>query len=161
MQAWVIRPYPHQNFRMQEFVQKQIIAVGWPNIGDLTALPPAEIEARLRKEYPERSDRWRFNATGTLLRFLSEMAVTDLVIVAPRQKDSPNVSLARLVGLYRFDPRTDGHVFGYPHHRPVKWLRHDVPRQTLPRKVLTSLHSQLTLFKTDCDAMIRWDPGLV
>jgi restriction system protein len=141
---------------MADFVKKRIIAVGWPNTGDLTGLDREGLAARLKEAYPDHDGGWYSTGVATLLRFRDEMQIGDLVVVAPRTSDSPNVSVARLAGPYRFDADTDGEYFGYPHHRPVTWLRHEVPRQALPGEVISSLHSHETLFRTNRDAMVAW-----
>ncbi len=156
MEAWVIRPYPHLKPRMQEFVHKRIIAVGWPNIGDLTGLDRQGIATRLKEAYPKCDGAAHLRGSTTLLRFRDGMQIGDVVIVAPRKSESANVSVAQILGPYHFDPETDGDHFGYPHHRRVDWLRRDVPRNELPGPVASSLNSQGTLFKTNCDALLAW-----
>ena len=34
--AWVVRPYPHGFYRVSEFLTGNMVAIGWPCVGDLT-----------------------------------------------------------------------------------------------------------------------------
>jgi predicted Mrr-cat superfamily restriction endonuclease len=149
MNAWIVRPYPHLKPRMREFIQKEIIAIGWPNIGDLTSLSPEQIEMRNRTHHPGQTDRRYRLWTSTICRFRDDVKTGDLVIVAPKKSESETVSIGVVSGGYRYDPDTDGEFFGYPHHKSVSWIRHEVRRSSLPTKIEKSLRSQGTLFRTD------------
>ena len=37
--AWLVRPYPSNINRINEFQTENIVAIGWPGIGDLTGKP--------------------------------------------------------------------------------------------------------------------------
>jgi len=47
MNCWLIRPYPHNINRMPNFLENNIIAIGWPGIGDLTACDKQSVQQRI------------------------------------------------------------------------------------------------------------------
>ena len=63
--AWVVRPYPHNIYRMQEFLDENMIAIGWPGIGDLSAVINREDFKEVLKNQ-DSSPRELGQATGNL-----------------------------------------------------------------------------------------------
>jgi hypothetical protein len=50
--AWLVRPFSHGTKRLQEFRAQNIIAVGWPGIGDLSNKSRENIKESIsRKPY--------------------------------------------------------------------------------------------------------------
>ena len=53
--AWLIRPRPHEIYRMPEFKTKNIVAIGWPGIGDITGMSREDLKQTLADApYPRR-----------------------------------------------------------------------------------------------------------
>ncbi|HEU4736778.1 MAG TPA: hypothetical protein VFS48_07110, partial [Solirubrobacterales bacterium] len=65
-----------------DFLGERLIAIGWPDAGDLTDLPEdrERFKARLRESFPDRSEAWVANAAGQLLRFRHVMQTGELVV---------------------------------------------------------------------------------
>ncbi|MFC1531565.1 restriction endonuclease [Gemmatimonadota bacterium] len=148
MRAWVIRPYPHGKYRVPEFLDANIVAIGWPGIGDMA-------EATTREQAKARLHRFGYGprqlgqAAGTLYRFVNEMNVGDYVVVP----DGDVVYIGVIKSDYRFNVDVDEDDQGYSHQRAVSWL-HDgkaLKRRMLTGRVYDSLKGQQTLFSTHAD----------
>ena len=123
------------------FLKKNCVALGWTKMPDLSTLAPDRdaFKARVGEVYPERPGAVPVNA-GQLFRFVHEMKRGDLVVY-PSKRDR-QVHLGRVEGDYRYDPKTEP---GYPHVRPVKWLRH-VPRTNFSQGALYEIGSAMSFF---------------
>jgi restriction system protein len=118
-------------------------AVGWHEMGDLSAIPP-DREAFKRKyeqTYGESRPRRVSVSAGQTYRFLHELAVGD-VIVFPCKADR-RIHIGRVSGEYQYCP--DQSVI-YPNRRPVSWLA-SVQREAFSQEALYEAGSFLTLFK--------------
>ena len=47
--AWLVRPYPTNINRINEFQTENIVAIGWPGIGDLTGKTRQDLKEILSK----------------------------------------------------------------------------------------------------------------
>ncbi len=142
--AWVVRPYPHNIYRMREFLEGNLVAVGWPALGDLTGMTTRdEIKHQLSKQYGG-SARPLGAAAGSLYRFVVEILKGDFIVVP----DGDNVYFSVVTSDYRYEPTVATDEEGYPHQRKVRWLQDGRP---LPRKALTgrmsnTLKGRLSVF---------------
>jgi restriction system protein len=126
-----------------EFVSERIVAIGWPDAGDLTDLPEdrEQFKARLRVNFPDRNEAWVANAAGQLLRFRHVMNVGDL-LVYPRKADR-TINIGRIAGDYAFEP---GISSRYPNRRPIEWLRTELPREQFSSGCRYELGCALSVF---------------
>ena len=51
MNAWIIRPYPHYKYRMNEFLTGDMVAVGWPLLPNLASVSDEALVRLLDKHY--------------------------------------------------------------------------------------------------------------
>ncbi|MDQ3605705.1 MAG: restriction endonuclease, partial [Gemmatimonadota bacterium] len=125
------------------FLKKNVIALGWSKIGDLSALQPSReaFKAAVAAAYPDKKKGAIPGDAGMLFRFRHEIADGDLVVY-PRKIDR-QIHLGRVTGAYRFDAKADDH---YWHHRPVKWIR-AMPRTHFSQGALYEIGSALSLFQ--------------
>jgi restriction system protein len=125
-----------------DFVERDFVAIGWPDAGDLTdvAVEREDFKARLRERYPDRSEAWVANAAGQLLRFRHVMRRGDLVVY-PRKLDR-TINVGRIAGDYVYDPASQR----YPNVRAVEWLRTDLPRDAFTQGCLYEFGSALSVF---------------
>jgi restriction system protein len=124
------------------------IAIGWPDLGDLNALPSSRdaFKAALAKAYPtEKSGAVPVKA-GILFRFAKEMTLGD-VIVYPSKTDRV-VNIGLVESNYTFSPTSDPQ---YPHRRGVGWKVH-VPRAQFSQPALYEIGSAITPFQIANDA---------
>lgn len=103
-------------------IERNCIALGWEEIGDLAAMPRdrAEFKAeysRLRASRGE-SKQAVANVAGQLLRFAWEAQPGDIVVYPVPGK--PDVYIGRIAGPYRHAPE----AVIYNQQRDVEWLGH-------------------------------------
>lgn len=115
--AWLVRPNPHGINRVEEFLAKGIVAIGWPGIGSLDCRSDVNIKRILAgKPYEYTSNTLGFH-TGTVDRFVNCMQVGDLVV----SPDEEVVYFGIITSGYIFDPAYDSMEVGYSHQRKVEW----------------------------------------
>jgi restriction system protein len=125
------------------FLNKGCIALGWPAMGDLAAIPPdrSAFKAKTLDAYPQWKQGKIINSASQLFRFLHEMKNGDLVAY-PSKRDR-HIHIGQIDGDYRFDPKTEP---GYPNVRRVKWLAKR-PRTYFSQGALYEIGSALSLFQ--------------
>jgi len=126
-----------------DFVADEIIAVGWPDAGDLSELPEEreQFKARLRETFPDRSEAWVANAAGQLLRFRHVMQPGELVVYS--HKADRTINIGRISGDYSHKA---GARERYPNRRPVEWLKTGLPRDGFSSGCLYEVGSALSVF---------------
>lgn len=141
--AWVVRPYPHGIYRMQEFLDENMIAIGWPGIGDLSFVRTRDdIEQALGTEY-QSSPRQLGQAKGNLFRFVKEIEPDDYVVVP----DGGDVYFGSVTSDYSYVGENDEQ--GFPHQRSVNWFheKSPFPRQLLTGRNWNTLKGRQTVFE--------------
>lgn len=135
MRAWLVRPNPHDHPRMTEFRTLNIVAVGWPCIGDLSGKSREQIKKTL-ESYPYNYRSLELgNAYATIDIIVNQMEKGDLVLVP----NGDEIYFARLESDYKYDASKDSDSEGYPHQRQVSWLNGPIPRSELPDILRKSL----------------------
>jgi restriction system protein len=133
------------------FLSQGLIGLGWDRIPDLNTLGRDRdaFKAMYAAAYPQSKSGAIPTSAGQLFRFAHEMKPGDLVVYP--SKSDRMVNIGRVEGGYRFDTATTG----YPHVRPVKWLK-SVPRTHFTQGALYEIGSALSLFqvKTFADEFI-------
>lgn len=158
--AWIIRPKPHGNNRLQDFLEKDIIGIGWPGIGNLTEVKTRE-EVRIGLENAGYTEGRKNNAigqdVGTIFRFIKEMKIDDYVLV-------PNGSEVYLGKILEEKPiyvkELDNNQEGFAHQRRVKWLfnKKSINKKLMTSRLYDSFKGQSTLFTTwyeDVDELVK------
>lgn len=146
--AWVVRPYPHGNYRMKEFITKEIIATGYPGIGDLSNVKNRkEIKEALKKEYTYSSPQSLGQAAGNIHRLLLEMEKEDYVVVP----DGQQIYIGKIMSGYIFDDKVGLNSGNYPHQRKVEWIGNGktIDRSILPGQLYDTLKGRQTIFSID------------
>lgn len=146
--AWLVRPYPHDNPRITEFRQDSIVAIGWPGIGDLTGKSREDIKQILSGSPYKLSGLALGNAYATIDIFVNRMNLGDIVLVP----DGADIFFAEICSNYYMDSEFDSDQIGYPHQRKVKWLQ-SVARDELSK----SLRSSLKVHRTTADLSKHYD----
>lgn len=132
--CWLLRPMPHGNNRMKVFLEKEIIAIGYPVGKTFQGLSYDEIRATLGK--------WA-EGLGNVNIFVNIMKIGDIVIVPDDNKR--DVYIGSIDGEYQHD--IDLESEGYPHLRNVSWLFDKKPlfRNSLPDGIKNSMRYPGTL----------------
>jgi len=130
---------------LAEDLQRQgYVAIGWPDIGDLSALPDdrGAFREQFVKSYGESvSASASGAAAGVLYRFVHILHLGD-IIVSPSPLGRI-VRIGQIAGEYQYLP---GLLEGYPNVRPVAW-RAEVSLQDLGQQARMSLRAQRSLFR--------------
>ena len=142
MTMWMVRAESDGRL-FQPFIDKGLVAIGWPDMGDLGRFESREtLLAELRDRYPSQRAGWYANAGGMLHRFSRELQPDDGVVSYDRTRRV--YAVGELQEEYRFDRGFDP---TYPNVWPVKWKAMEVSRDALATATKNSLGSTLTLFQ--------------
>ncbi len=125
------------------FLKKDVVALGWAKLTSLSKLDGSRdaFKTAVGKAYPEKKPAAVANNGGQLFRFVHEMAEGD--IIAYPSKADRQIHLGRVEGAYKYDAKLEA---GYPHTRPVKWLK-AVSRTKFSQGALYEIGSALSLFQ--------------
>lgn len=153
--AWLVRPFPHNIKRLDEFKKDGIIAIGWPGIGDLSQKSREGIKEILAGKPYRLKGLELGNAYATIDIFVNRMSVGDLVLIP----DGADIYFAEITGDYYLDKTVDNDAAGYPHQRRIRWLA-DTSRQNLSMPLRSSLKVQratanLSEHKEEIEALSR------
>lgn len=125
------------------FLKKNVVAVGWSKMGDLAKLKADReaFKAKVAEAFPDKKPGAIPNNAGQLYRFVHEMKPGD-IIVYPSRFDR-QIHIGKIEGGYNYDP---GLGDGYPHTRPVKWMR-ALPRTQFSQGALYEVGSAMSFFQ--------------
>ena len=158
---WVIRPEPNFQNRLEDFVGQGMVAIGWPDVGDLGGgLDRKALSDRLKETYSHYRAEQKSElavAAGVLDRFVNQISEGDIILVP----NGENIYLAKVVGPYEFHPELshDGPEAGYPHWHRVSYLNDGKPFcqvKDLPLGVRRSVDCRLTVFSIHSAARAMW-----
>lgn len=123
------------------FLNGNVIAIGWREMGDLSALAPTRDAFRDKyvDVYPDAKKGSIGTGVGMLYRFLYEIQVGDY-IVFPSKIDRM-INIGKVEGDYQFV----SDAVEYVQQRKVRWLKH-LPRTAFSQGALYEVGSALTLF---------------
>ncbi|MEA5387246.1 restriction endonuclease [Haloarculaceae archaeon H-GB11] len=143
--AWVVRPKPHGINRLDEFQEENIVAIGWPRIGNLAEATKPDIRERLQDAHDWNAHKIG-QATGQIHRFSHGISEDDFVLV-PSGSD---VYVGRITSGYQWVEAMSGSGKGYPHQRDVEWLFDGaISRESLPGHLHDRLKCRLSVFSAD------------
>ncbi len=125
------------------FLKKSVIAIGWDEMGDVTAISGDReaLKQRVVEAYPQTKPGAVPGHAGQLYRFMTEMQIGDLVVY-PSKLDR-QIHIGKVTGPHRHDPNTDSR---FPNVRKVEWLG-KFPRTRFSQGALYEIGSALTLFQ--------------
>ena len=146
--AWLVRPYPCKIRRLDEFKEQNIIAVGWPNIGDLKGKSRQDIKEILSDAPYCLTGLELGNAYATIDIFVNRMNIGDLVLIP----DDDDIYFAEITGDYYMNASADNDDLGYPHQRKIEWLA-----RTSRKNLSKQLRSSLKVHRTTADLSKHFD----
>ena len=123
------------------FLNNNLIAIGWKNMGDLSLIPPTRdaYKEHYAKAYPKAKKQSLANGAGMLYRFVCEVQVGDFIIYP--SKIDRQINIGTVEGNYIYNPNEDEYV----QQRKVKWLKH-LPRTAFSQGALYEVGSALSFF---------------
>lgn len=114
---FLVRAKAENENRIKDFLNEDIIAIGWPGLPDLTGLNKDEITKELEKVGYSTS-----NATvGLVNHFVNNIRVGDLCLVP--NPDNNDVYLCRIKSDYYYNSKNNS----FPHTHDVEFLNKDNP----------------------------------
>ena len=124
------------------FLNKNIIALGWYEIGDFEGLSTREdFKEKYAIVFPEKSKQHIATSAGQLYRFKEEIKIGDIVVFLPRE--DRQVYIGEIAGDYLYDTKVE---IGYPNQRKVKWIK-DIPRTSFSQGAIYEMGSAMSLFQ--------------
>lgn len=139
--AWLVRPIPHKHNRINEFKSMNIIAVGWPFIGNLSGKSRTDIKSLLQEEPYDLTGLKLGNVYPNLDILVNRMNVNDLVLIP----NGDDIYFGKINSDYIYDESKDNDEEGYPHQRKIIFLHGPISRSILPNSLRSSLKSQRTI----------------
>ncbi len=123
------------------FLEKNVIAIGWREMGDLSQLAASRDAFREKYEetYPDAKKQGIAIGTGMLYRFCHEMKIGDYVVFPSKSDRQVNIGI--IEGEYSYKPSQTEYV----QQRQVKWLKH-FPRKNFSQSALYEIGSAMSLF---------------
>lgn len=137
--TWMLRPSPHDENRMTEFLSNNFIAIGWFGIGNLKNVPREQLKVILSQPPYQLASLELGNAYATVDIFVNQMNIDDIVLVP----NGDEIHFCIIKSDYFFDPIYDSNQTGYSHQRKVEWLS-SIQRKNLPMDVRSSLKAHRT-----------------
>lgn len=124
------------------FLKGNVIAIGWPQLGDLSKLPPTREAFREKYEevYPDSKKAAVPTSSGMPYRFIHEAKIGDYVIYPSKSDRMINI------GIIEGDYSHNTNHYDYHQQRRVKWLKH-VPRTKFSQGALYEIGSALSFFQ--------------
>ena len=141
---WMVRAGRNGVFASR-FLENSIVAIGWGEIGDVTAATPDdEIRRLVDAAYPGEKPRTRAAWAGTVRRFVKDVKVGDPVATYDNESRLYHLGNIRSdVERRTFDIDGEKHEWFF---RDVKWLD-QVPRDSLLLDTRNRLGGILTVFR--------------
>src|ERR1043166_4266741 len=133
--AWVVLRKPHDIDRMQEFLNLEIVAIGWPG-ERFYGMDYDDIYRILKRRWHSGSQSVLTKRAKAIDEFVNQMNPGDLVLVPCGNE----VYVGNIAGKYFHDSSKDSEELAYPNQRPVKWWsREPKSKQVLPPKIQSAL----------------------
>ncbi|HWL23306.1 MAG TPA: hypothetical protein VNR38_06090 [Ureibacillus sp.] len=107
---------PHGENRYKQFLKEDIVAIGWPGIGNLEGQSKEEIKKQLEGIYGLTSGRLG-NALGAIWCFKNTMKDGDILLIRYKKKVSIGI-----IGPYQYIHSLDNDIDGYCHQRTIEWV---------------------------------------
>lgn len=129
-----------------DFKNKDIIAIGWNKVGDLSKIASSEeIKQIMKEQYPEYKKGKLNISAGQLSRFRFDFEKGDSVITY--NPEERTYLLGEIINDYEYNTS----LGKYHHIRRVKWLK-KIPRSKLSTSTKNTLGAISTIFKLSEEA---------
>lgn len=143
--AWMVRA-GNNNELVDHFADNSYVAVGWPEIGDLSGQSSRDdIRHEYRDTYEKRKDGRVNTDSAQLYTFVNQIDDGDLVLTY--DKDSREYLIGNVNGPYQYKPNVAPE--GYPHIRMVSWNDKTLSRDDFSTPAQNTLGGASTVFSLD------------
>lgn len=151
MSLWVVRAGRYGE-QQETALNEGLVCHAWNELPDYSAFRTRDELRRLyEKTYPREGEKQIIAGLSQIWRFAREIQKGD-VVALPLKTESA-VALGRVTGEYQYKTVAQNVM----HIRSVEWLK-TVPRSALPKDILGSMSSKLTVFKVsrnDADGRVK------
>ena len=123
------------------FLQKDVIAIGWKDMGDLSKIGATreDFKERYLEVYPDAKKGSVANGAGMLYRFAHEVQVGDYVVFP--SKIDRQINIGTVESGYEYD----ADAAEYVQQHKVKWIKH-LPRTAFSQGALYEVGSAMSFF---------------
>ena len=127
------------------FLNENVIAIGWYELGDLSLIAPdrESFREKMAEAFPEASKASVATMNGQVYRFAHEIQVGDYVIFPSKIDRMINIGIVE--GPYYCVPELMTGPEQYPNRHKVKWLKH-IPRTKFSQGALYEIGAAMSLF---------------
>lgn len=127
------------------FLNGNVIAIGWAELGDLSKIAPdrESFRERMSEAFPSSPKQSIANMTGQVFRFVCEVKVGDYVVFPSRNDRMINIGIVE--GEYFYAPEAKEMPGEYVNRKKVKWIK-KVPRTMFTQGALYEAGSAMSLF---------------
>lgn len=139
-QVWMVRAGRDSVF-IDEFLSRQMVAIGWTKIGDLSNVHSREqISQLVEQSWPENKKSQNSASTGQVYRFREEIVPGKTVVTYDSNRRIYH--LGTVTGDYVYHPEYDPELI---HTRSVRWEK-EIQRDVLSAESKNSLGAISTIF---------------
>src|SRR5580692_1726974 len=143
--VWIIRA-GRQAEILDDFLEKKLVAIGWPQLNDLPLKEDWEpFRTEVRNRLRDASNQQAGSAAGQLWAFMHEIKLDDYIVTP--DKHTRQVHVGVVEGEYKYDPAFNP---SYPRTRTVRWLT-PVDWDTLPARQTNSFTAWQTIHQPESD----------
>jgi restriction system protein len=140
MAVWLVRA-GSRGERQDLALDRNVVVAGWHEMPDLSRIQTREeMEAELRRTFPDAKQAKIANWLGQLWAFAKRIQPGDLAVLPLKGQDA--IAVGRVTGEYQY--RSDSPL-GAQHTRPIEWIAKDIPRSRFDQDLLFSLGAFLTI----------------
>lgn len=145
-QFYEIRPFPNHEDRYGEFIKNNFVAIGWPEILDISNLSFEEIKAEIKKLHPDYDPTKSGQIAGFFTKLLN-IKIGDIILIPYFDNEGPIVTIAKVTKPYYYDKNYyEKHM---AHQLGIERIT-DISRSEILnhyKKLNNSLNARLTLTK--------------
>jgi restriction system protein len=139
-QVWMVRAGRDSIF-IDEFLSRQMVAIGWTKIGDLSNVHSREqISQLVERSWPENNKFQNSSSVGQVYRFREEIVTGKSVVTYDSKRRIYHLGI--VTGDYIYHPEYDPELV---HTRPVRWEK-EISRDVLSAESKNCLGAISTIF---------------
>lgn len=137
---WMVRA-GRDSYLLNEFLDNDIVAIGWNDIGEIKKGTSNEaLKKLLKSSYPDDSNGRLGQSTGQIWRLFKEFKIGDKVITY--DSDAREYYIGEIKSGYKYSDE-----YTYKHYREVEWYDGSIERDYLKVNSKNTLGSILTIFE--------------
>lgn len=142
MVLWVVRHGRQGQFENYA-LENDIVTIDWRTLPDMSDIgDKRELKEHILSVYPNKKRETISNWAGQIRSFLMRMQVGELVVIPLRTESA--IAVGEILSSYEY---RNEFPEGMHHTRRVKWLAKSIPKPVVPKDILQSFSSHMTVFR--------------